>query len=131
MINFILSDMISKLNIASKNRIVSIKVKNTKFCLNVLNILYKNGVIRNYYINEKFINIFLKYYQNRSVFYNIEVISRPGRRVFFSLNNLSLKYSFNNFSGFFIISTSKGIFTSNDCLLGYGISGEILLKINI
>lgn len=44
---------------------------------------------------------------------------------------LSLVYSKNNFSGFYILSTSKGILTSNDCLLGQRIGGEVLLKICI
>jgi len=42
---------------------------------------------------------------------------------------LSLVYGKDKFSGFYILSTSKGILTSNDCLLGQGIGGEVLLKI--
>lgn len=44
---------------------------------------------------------------------------------------LMLKYSTNNFSGFYIISTSKGLLTSTECLLTSGVSGEVLLKVEI
>jgi small subunit ribosomal protein S8 len=132
MSNYILSDMVSRLKVATRNHFVSVKVKYTVLCLNVLNLLYKNGFIYNIKIvdNDQLI-IFLKYYQNRPVFYSIDIISTPGKRVFWTLGKLSLKYSKLNFSGFYIISTSKGLVTSNDCLLGQSISGEVLLKINV
>jgi len=65
------------------------------------------------------------------VFLNIELVSTPGKKVYWSLNKLSLKYKFNSFAGFFIISTSKGLVTSNDCLIGGNICGKVLFKIYI
>jgi hypothetical protein len=41
------------------------------------------------------------------------------------------KYNNKNFSGFYIISTSNGLFSSNTCLLQKHISGEILIKVEI
>ena len=38
-------------------------------------------------------------------------------------------YSARAFGGFFVISTPKGIFTSNECLTTLGISGEVLYKV--
>ena len=110
---------------------MSVNVKNTVTCFNVLNILYKNGIIYNFKVEGREINVSLKYLQNRPVFYSIKVISKPGKRVFWTLGQLSLNYNRNNFSGFYILSTSKGLITSNDCLLGQCISGEVLLKICI
>jgi ribosomal protein S8 len=40
-------------------------------------------------------------------------------------------YNKNNFSGYYIISTTKGIYTSDYCILEKHLSGEILIKINI
>jgi len=45
------------------------------------------------------------------------------------MGKLSLNYHVGAFSGFFIISSSKGFITSNDSLLSLGISGEVLLQI--
>ena len=59
----------------------------------------------------------------------MKLVSTPGKKVYWSLNRLSLNYNINSFAGFYIISTSKGLFTSNTCLLGKNISGKILLKV--
>jgi hypothetical protein len=47
------------------------------------------------------------------------------------LSKLSTKFSASSFCGFYIISTNVGLITSNDCLLGKRISGEILLKVSV
>jgi ribosomal protein S8 len=75
--------------------------------------------------------VFLKYYQNKPIFFDISLVSTPGKRVFFSLGELSLVFNANSFAGFFIISTPIGLVTSNDCLLGGHLSGEVLLKISV
>ena len=130
MTNFALADLVARLNISSKNRLVSVRVGFTKFSLNVLRVFLKNGVINGLAIEHDYITVFLKYYKLKPVFREIKIISRPGKRVFWTLGFLSLKYNVTNFSGFYIISTSKGLLTSNDCLLGLNVSGEIILKIS-
>jgi ribosomal protein S8 len=65
------------------------------------------------------------------VFFDVKLISTPGKKVYWSLNKLSLKYNLNNFGGFYIISTSKGLITSHNCLLGNNLSGKILLKVYV
>jgi len=100
--------------------------------LRILIILYNNGIIRGFHILSDFtILVFLKYYQNRPTFFAITLVSKPGKRIFFKLSKLSKNFNKNAFAGFFVISTSKGLITSNDALLGYGNSGEILLKVYI
>lgn len=126
--NYILSDLISRLNVASKNRLRSIKVLNTKLSRNVLCILYKNGLIIRFFIELEYIYVFLKYHQNECVC-NLKVISKPSKRVYVNLHKLSLLYNNNSFSGFYILSTSKGLITSNDCLLFKHKGGELLLKV--
>jgi hypothetical protein len=47
------------------------------------------------------------------------------------LNKLNCKFNYNNFSGFYIVSTQKGLYTSDYCLLQARISGEVLLKVEV
>ena len=131
MSNYIIGDLISRLKVGSKAHLISIRVLNTKISIKILDIFYENGLIRGYQINTNSIMVFLKYYKNRPVFFDVKLISTPGKKIYWSLNKLSLKYNLNNFCGFYIISTSKGLVTSHTCLLGKGLSGKILLKVYV
>jgi ribosomal protein S8 len=82
MTNFALADLVARLNISSKNRLVSVRVGFTKFSLNVLRVFLKNGVINGLAIEHDYITVFLKYYKLKPVFREIKIISRPGKRVF-------------------------------------------------
>jgi len=131
MSNYIIGDLISRLKVGSKAHLISIKVLNSKISIKILDIFYENGLIRGYHINVNYIMVYFKYYKNHPVFFDVKLISTPGKKIYWSLNKLSLKYNLNNFCGFYIISTSKGLITSHTCLLGNKISGKILLKVYV
>ena len=131
MSNYKIGNLVSMLRVASKGHLNSIKVLNSKISLKILEILNENGLICGYKIENQFIMVYLKYYKNMPVFFNIKLISTPGKKVYWSLNQLSLKQNKRNFNGFFIISTSKGLITSNSCILCKHICGKILLKIYV
>lgn len=82
--NYILADFVSRLRVASKQHLKSIKVIKTNLVLEVLQKLNDIGFIQTFYViaKEDLILVFLKYYKNRICFYNIELISKPGRRVY-------------------------------------------------
>jgi ribosomal protein S8 len=82
MTNYIVADLISRLNVASKGHLKSIDVLNTKFSFNILDILYKNGLISRFFVFNSRIRVYFKYHQNRIVFYQLKLISRPGCKVF-------------------------------------------------
>jgi len=84
MANFNISDLITRLRNASLAHVKSIRVLNTKITFNILSLLYINGFIRGFSLKKQtnFIEVYLKYYQNRPVFYRIDLISRPGKRVY-------------------------------------------------
>ena len=127
--NFNIGDLLARLNVASKKHLISIKVTYHKFSISILKILWRNGVINGFLVSDGLILVFLKYYQLKPVFRELILISRPGRRVFWTLAFLSNKYVASNFSGFYIISTSRGLVTSNDCLLGLHLTGEVILRV--
>jgi len=129
--NYPLSDLVSRLNVSAKRRLASVHVFNSDLTLRVLQVLYANGVIRGFAVRSDFIVVFLKYFLGLPAFKSITVISKPGCRVYWRLGRLSLFYNYRNFSGFFIISSSKGLLTSNDSLLGLRLTGEVLLQVSI
>ena len=129
--NHAISNLICKINNGSKRRLRFIIINYNVKILDILEILYKNGVIRSYRIIDAFkIRIYLKY-NMRSERIKLSMISTPGNKIYWSLNKLSQYYSKNNFSGFYIISTIKGLRTSDFCLINKMIGGEILIKVEI
>lgn len=131
MVTFELGDLVSKLNIASKGHLTSIFVRRSRMSVELLSILYINGLIRGFNVQGNTLKVFLKYYQNKSLFKELKLVSTPGRRVFWTLNYLSNKFNNNAFSGFYILSTNKGLITSNSALLSSFLSGEVILKISV
>ena len=133
MSNYILSDSISRINVAYRSRLLSVKVLKSKLVINFLYLLYKIGLIRSFFIlnNEKSILVYLKYKNNKPIIYSMNIISKPSRRVYWTLNMLSYNYRKYSFSTFYIISTSKGLITSNEALFQKNMSGEVLCKVKL
>lgn len=129
--NYIVADLISRLRTGSNNHLKTIKVLNTKISVKIIDLIYQNGFINGYKIEFNFILVYLKYYNNQPVLGNLKIINTPGRKIYWSLNKLSLKHNIKAFNGIYIISTSKGILTHNSCLLNKSTSGKILLKIYV
>jgi ribosomal protein S8 len=81
------------------------------------------------------IKVFLVYVKDSiSLIKEFVLISKPGGRIFWSLNTLFLNFNKSAFSGFYIISTTKGLYSSSELIwriptLGK-LSGEVLLKIS-
>jgi ribosomal protein S8 len=82
MSNYIIGDLISRLKVGSKAHLISIKVLNSKISIKLLDIFYENGLIRGYHINVNHIMVYFKYYKNRPVFFNVELISTPGKKIY-------------------------------------------------
>ena len=80
--NFPIAGMVSQLNVAARMRLENVKVTYTDLTVRILFLLYKNGVIRGFFVKQSFILVFLKYSSGNPSFYNIAIVSRPGCRVF-------------------------------------------------
>lgn len=128
-----LSDLIMRINVAYKAHLISVKVLKNKLSINLLFLLYKLGLIKSFFIltNQKEILIYLKYINKKPLIHKIEVVSKPSKRVYLNLISLSKYYRKHSNSIIWIISTSKGLITSNDAILKDFISGEVLCKIKI
>jgi ribosomal protein S8 len=84
MIFYNLADLISKLKVAYKAHLFSIKVLKNKLSINFLFLLYKIGLIHSFYIleNENNILVYLKYKNKRPLIFDINIISKPSKRVY-------------------------------------------------
>ena len=129
-VNFVLGDFLARLNNAKKQHLISIYVQNTRLVKDILLVLVNLGVIRDItLIDDKYIEVFLKYYKRRCVYKSFKLVSLPSKRVYLDLIKLiKLK---NTKSGYiYILSTTKGIKTDFECIYAK-ISGEILFRIEI
>jgi Ribosomal protein S8 len=79
-VNYHLADFVSKMNLAVKGRYSRVIVFRTKFILNLIKVLQRNGFIERFVLHERYISIYLKFFKSRCVFSYIELISRPGKR---------------------------------------------------
>lgn len=134
MTNFNFADLLMRLKVAYNAHLTSIKVLKSKFIINFLYLLYKMGLIKSFHIlsKENLILVYLKYKKNgKPLIHSIDLISKPSKRVYWDLNVLSRYYKKYAFSTFYIISTSKGLITSNEALLYKNISGEVLCRIKL
>jgi len=128
--NYLIADFISRLNIGLLRKLRFIKINKTNIMIRLLRILYKQGIIRTFRIENNFISVYFKF-KNGQPIGKFSIISSPGNRQYKNLNKVSQLFNNNNFSGFFILSSSHGFVTSNYCLLSGHIAGEIIIKIEI
>jgi ribosomal protein S8 len=73
---------VATLKVASRGHLKSIKIAKTGLNLLLLEILYKHGIIRGFFSGDYDVLVYLKYYQNKSVFFDISIVSTPGKRVY-------------------------------------------------
>ena len=102
----------------------------SKLRASVLDVLQNEGYIRGYsridYDNGKAdIEIELKYYEDAPVIREITRISKPGRRVYSSVNSLPRVA---NGLGISILSTPKGVMADHDAREN-NVGGEVLCQI--
>ena len=103
--------------------------KKKKICEEFLKILWNEGFILGYKIdniNHTKIKIFLKYNNEEPVIKSIKLITKPGRRVYYSIKQI---WKIDSTKNFIIFSTNKGLKTIIDCKK-LKIGGEPFLIIN-
>lgn len=112
--------------LARKERVIT---SSSNIKKNILDILKKDGFIKDYEVfdNGSFeeIEITLSYVGNKAVIRDIEVLSKPGKRLYSNVEDLPIVY---NGLGVVILSTSKGVMTDYDAK-AQNLGGELLLKV--
>lgn len=127
--NYLLADFVARLNVAKRKHFKTIRIKPSNIIFSLLRIFEELGIIRGYFILETYeIEILLKYTSSRCAFSEIEVISKPSKRIYVDLLNLN-KLKEKNAGSILILSTSKGYMLDIECLKEH-LGGVVFLKIN-
>lgn len=124
-----ISDMITKINNASraKKKTVEIPISNIK--REIVRILFEEGFIANYEFTEdktkNKIIITLKYVDGIPAITKLERVSKPSRRIYVNVDKIPIV---KNGYGIAILSTSKGIMTGEKARKE-NTGGELLLTV--
>ena len=125
-----LGDMLTRIRNGQTTNKKVVDAPASRFRKNVLEVLKREGFIRNFEEKEmkpgiNFFEIELKYYNGKPVITEIKRVSKPGRRVYSSIKNLQKTY---NGLGISILSTPRGVMSDNEAREA-NVGGEILCTI--
>ena len=125
-----LGDMLTRIRNGQTTNKKVVDAPASRFRKNVLEVLKREGFIRNFEEKEmrpgiNFFEIELKYYNGKPVITEIKRVSKPGRRVYSSIKNLQKKY---NGLGISILSTPRGVMSDNEAREA-NVGGEVLCTI--
>lgn len=129
-INDPVGDLITRIRNAQMRRHSTMNVPASKLRGWVLDVLETEGYIRGYSRVEKDgekpnFEVELKYYEGAPVIQKIKRVSKPGRRVYSSVRDLS---SVRNGLGISIVSTPKGVM-SDAAARDANVGGEVLCEV--
>jgi small subunit ribosomal protein S8 len=127
--NHPVSDLVARIKNGYLAKRPSVSSPVSRLRENILHILKEEGYILNYSkikagSAQKF-DIHLKYHYSDPVVNEIEVVSKPGRRIYCSAKDIPLV---KNGLGMVVISTSQGVIADHEAR-NKKLGGEILLKI--
>jgi len=125
-----LGDMLTRIRNGQSARKSVVSTPASRFRTNVLEVLKREGYIRNFSSVEsqagfKEIKIELKYHEGQPVISEIKRVSRPGRRVYFGIRDLPRVY---NGLGIAILSTPRGVLSDNEARTA-NVGGEVLCHV--
>ncbi len=125
-----IADMLTRIRNGQKSKLVNISLPCSKIKCAILNVLKKEGYIKEYIIVKNdsisYIEIDLKYSVNgKPAIRKIDKVSKPGRRVYSSIDKLKGYY---NSMGIYILSTSGGILSDREAH-NQKIGGEVICKV--
>ena len=125
-----LGDMLTRIRNGQTTNKKVVDAPASRFRKNVLEVLKREGFIRNFEEKEmipviNFFEIELKYYNGKPVISEIKRVSKPGRRVYSSIKSLKKTY---NGLGISILSTPRGVMSDNEAREA-NVGGEVLCTI--
>ena len=125
-----LGDMLTRIRNGQRCRSPKVSAPASRFRSNVLDVLKREGYIRDYREVEndpgkRELEIELKYYEGEPVIREINRVSKPGRRVYAGVKNLPTVY---NGLGISILSTPKGVMSDGEAR-NQNVGGEVLCTV--
>ena len=125
-----IGDMFSRIRNGQMRSLASVQIPSSNFRKNILEILKKEGYIKDYFIeksdnNKITLKINLKYYEGDPVIKEIKRISKPGRRVYSRATSIPKVM---NGLGLAILSTPKGVMSDAEARKN-NVGGEIICRV--
>ncbi len=126
-----IADMLTRIRNAVRINSKHVNIKASRICEGIAAVLKREGYIEDFDRiddgKQGILRVTLKYDQNgQSVISEINRTSKPGRRVYLSVDKLPRVLSG---MGIAIVSTSKGVMSDKNCRQA-NIGGEILCTVN-
>lgn len=136
----ILADFVVRFNAGLKKHSKYIYVPYSHMTIKVVRMLFTYNCIVSFSIvsstkaSTLLIKIVPLYINNEPTIRGMELMSKPGLRLYWSSDEFAKHYFRNNFQGFYVVSTSTGLCSSNDLILAHilkkPVGGEVLLKLS-
>ena len=125
-----IGDMLTRIRNANRVKHESVEMPSSKMKIEIAKILKKEGYIRDfryYKFQNKFnLKIFLKYGEkNSNILKGIERVSKPGRRIYSSKENIEKVLGG---LGISILTTSKGVLTDKEARTN-NVGGEVICRV--
>lgn len=125
-----LGDMLTRIRNGQRARIDTISTPASGLRANVLDVLKREGYIRDYSRREvrpgiAEVDIQLKYHEGEPVIREINRVSTPGRRVYSKIKDLQRVY---NGLGIAILSTPRGVLSDTEAR-DMNVGGEVLCQV--
>ena len=125
-----LSDLLTRIRNGQAARLSEIKSPASKLRANVLEVLKREGYIRDYAVKQNDngsaqLNVELKYSEGQPVIKEITRVSKPGRRVYTQVKDVPRVY---NGLGISILSTPRGVLSDKEAREA-NVGGEILCRV--
>lgn len=127
-----LADMLTRIRNGQSARLTEVVAPFSNLHVAVLEVLKEEGFISSFSkeevrTNVYVLNIKLKYFQNAGVIKLISRISKPGKRIYYSIDKLK-ENQFRNGLGVVVLSTPKGVISDKNAI-HHNVGGEVLCKV--
>jgi ribosomal protein S8 len=127
-----IADFLSRIRVAYLSKDLSVRLRLCKTTLQLSSIFYRQGLIQSFSVADSRTIIFrLKYKNNRPLINQLQIVSTPGRRVYWNCRQIALQLNKHSIGTIYILSTPAGLRTHGECLASTSGGGEVLLKLNI
>jgi small subunit ribosomal protein S8 len=125
-----LSDLVTRIRNGQAARLSAIKSPSSKLRTNLLEVLKREGYIRDYAVTQQDngiaeLTVELKYSEGQPVIKEIKRVSKPGRRVYSQVKDVPRVF---NGLGISILSTPRGVLSDKEAREA-NVGGEILCRV--
>ena len=125
-----LGDLLTRIRNGQSARLSAISSPASKLRTNVLEVLKREGYIRDYSVSQQDngiaqLSVELKYSEGQPVIREIKRVSKPGRRVYTQIKDVPRVY---NGLGISILSTPRGVLSDKEAREA-NVGGEILCRV--